>query len=187
MGEDGSGCRLEAAEGLEALNEQRDRFVVSFTGTQLGMTREQRAFVAEMLAKLKARHGSRLRAVHGDCVGADAMFDEICVEQGIMRGIYPSDMDNKRAHCDRRGAKLLSDPMPPLERNGPIAAAGDLLIAVPKMDQEEARSGTWATVRRARSAYANRSSGAIVIVWRSKPPSFDFPSKRQVRLATTPR
>lgn len=167
----------------------RDRFTVAFTGTQLGMTLLQQTAVSRMLEKLVARHRDRLYAVHGDCVGADAMFDGLCVIHGIRRGIYPSDVEAKRAHCERRGAEVLAAPAPPLERNTPIAAAGDLLIAAPKEYDEELRSGTWATVRRAREIYTERMGspgslfedrrpGSIVIVWINGAADFDFPERR---------
>lgn len=167
----------------------RDRFTVSFTGTQLGMTLLQQTTVGRMLAKLKAKHGDRLYGVHGDCVGADEMFDGLCAAHGIRRGIYPSDVEEKRAHCERRGADVLAQPAPPLERNTPIAAAGDLLIAAPKEYDEEMRSGTWATVRRARALYTERMGpqaslfegqrpGSIVMVWINGAADFDFPERR---------
>ena len=40
--------------------------------------------------------------------------------------------------------------LPPLVRNHKIVGAVHLLIATPKTDKEELRSGTWATIRYAK-------------------------------------
>jgi len=48
----------------------------------------------------------------------------------------------------------------PLERNSDIVADSDLLLATPRFYEEELRSGTWATVRRARKA-----NKPLIIVW----------------------
>lgn len=122
---------------------------VGFTGTRVGMTSAQRASVKRVLQYLQARHVS-LTAEHGDCEGADAEFDEIAAELGIPRHLYPSNLPQTRARCDLRGAIQVTEPAPPLQRNGWIVEAVGVLIATPKGYVEELRSGTWSTIRRAR-------------------------------------
>jgi hypothetical protein len=172
-----------------------ERFTVASTGTQLGMTLLQQRVVGRMLAKLLQRHRDRLYVVHGDCVGSDAMCDALCAAYQIRRGIYPSDVESKRAHRERNGAEVLRPPSPPLERNGRIVSSSDLLIATPKSHEEELRSGTWATVRCARKLYQERSgpqatmfdekkAGSIVIVWPNGAADFDYPERRPAMIVT---
>jgi hypothetical protein len=97
---------------------------------------------------------------HGDCVGADAVFDRVCVDQGITRHAHPGlskpGKSNKRAYC---GAEHVHLPLPYLERNRVIVASCTVLIACPA-GPERLRSGTWATVR-----YAREAGKPIIMVW----------------------
>lgn len=165
-----------------ALAVTRDDFHVGFTGTQEGMTVEQVDVVRRMMRRLAERHGDRLRAFHGDCVGADFQFDDVCRLLGVWRGIYPSNIKAKRAHCEARGAVEMAPEAPPLERNTRIVVASrDLLIAGPK-GPEEMRSGTWSTVRRGRKRYAETKRGAIAIAWPSGVGEMTHPERRQLVL-----
>lgn len=133
---------------------------VTFTGTRKGMTGLQIAAVAKLLAD----HPEWPEAYHGDCNGADAQFDMLCIVMGVHRSIRPSNLPGTRAFCDDYkdfvDAEALSEPMHPLERDHLLVDDGDVLIAVPQHDMEEQRSGTWATVR-----YARRVGKPIYIVW----------------------
>lgn len=51
---------------------------------------------------------------------------------------------------------------PPLIRNRDIVNAGELLIATPKLDVEEQRSGTWAAIR-----YARKIGKPIILIYPS--------------------
>lgn len=117
---------------------------VSFTGTQAGMTNQQRAKVRELLVGLDPMW------VHaGDCLGADAQFIEI-VEEALPSAQtcgHPPDDGSKRAFCRY---DFTQPEAPYLERNWDIAVHGRVLIATPKEPQEVLRSGTWSTVRYAR-------------------------------------
>jgi hypothetical protein len=111
------------------------------------MTQAQKAAVREIVAR-----SPFAKACHGDCVGADAEFDEIAREHGLARYIFPCDIESARAHCELRGANQLNEPAKPLLRNRWIvnATMGGIMIATPKEASEVLRSGTWATVRLAR-------------------------------------
>jgi hypothetical protein len=122
---------------------------VGFTGTRSGMSSAQRQSVLLALRSLLEKHGE-VRAVHGDCVGADADFDQLCSELQIPREIYPCTIENARAHCENKGALCLRQPIAPLKRNEQIVNAVDILFATPYSRVEERRSGTWFTVRYAR-------------------------------------
>jgi hypothetical protein len=121
--------------------------MIGFTGTRNGMTNAQKVTVTQLLQELDAA-----LVGHGDCVGADHEFDEIARFLEIRRVIFPSNIESMRAHCELRGATQITEPMKPLVRNGWIVGASVALIATPKEYQEELRSGTWSTIRRARAA-----------------------------------
>lgn len=98
--------------------------------------------------------------VHGDCLGGDYDVDCICIELGIPRGVRPCTLEDMRAHCERRGARVLAEPKPPMQRNRDIVADVDVLIGCPPNDVPLKRgSGTWATIR-----YGRRKAGMLVVV-----------------------
>jgi hypothetical protein len=180
-------CKGHAWLSQETLAKTRDDFNVGFTGTQEGMAAAQVETVHAMLRRLVEAHGDRLRALHGDCVGADFQFDDLCRLLGIWRGVFPSNITAKRAFCERRGAVELATPQPPLERNPFIFKLGrDLLIAGPKGMAEEQRSGTWATVRGARKRFTEKRRGRIVVAWPDGRGEFVFPEGERRAVALTP-
>lgn len=91
---------------------------------------------------------------HGDCIGADAMVHDIALKQFPHWRIrlHPPEDPKSRAFCHlREGKDDTYAERPYLLRNGDIVQAADILIAMPRrIHEEELRSGTWATVRRAR-------------------------------------
>lgn len=109
---------------------------VGFTGTRDGMNERQKIQLAFVLSWLAVASGaSRPEFHHGDAVGADAQAD-------VMAGVH-----YKVVKHPPRSAT----PKDLLARNEDIVAAADILIAAPRKSTEELRSGTWATVRYARS------------------------------------
>lgn len=98
-----------------------------------------------------------LEAHHGDCVGSDAQFHRICLILRIPVVIHPPTNENKRAHC--AGATLILPTEEYLVRNEHIVLASSCLIATPGELIEQQRSGTWATIRRAR-----KKSGLDLII-----------------------
>lgn len=120
---------------------------VSFTGTQRGMTEQQKAKVRARLIGLRPT-----AVVHGGCIGADDEFDEIAAKLGIDRYVFPCDIESKRIPDNvlrmRTGSNVvIMPPKPPLERNKTIVMAGDILLVCPKEKSEILRSGTWSTYR----------------------------------------
>lgn len=126
---------------------------IGFTGTQIGMSNYQKRRLFEILNAKQPESG-----IHGDCIGADLEFHDACVALGIKTEIYPPIKDVKRAFCQ-------GDVMFPrddyLSRNHKIVDGCDLMIAAPKGDTEEIRSGTWATVR-----YARKKNKQVIILKR---------------------
>jgi hypothetical protein len=132
--------------------ETKPKAVAGFTGTQEGMTREQRIAVTQILDEKKVTEMH-----HGDCVGADSEAHQIAQRAATVHRIviHPSNTEYKRAFCTldwlgySGGVHILS-PKHYLDRNRDIVEESSFLIAAPKGFSEELRSGTWATVRHAR-------------------------------------
>lgn len=88
---------------------------------------------------------------NGQCVGADYELAKIWDGLGGLIHFHPPintvkmfDVDYSSWDC------RLSTPKPYLERNLDIVLESSLLLALPNTYKEKLRSGTWATVRRAR-------------------------------------
>src|SRR5688572_8508535 len=125
---------------------------IGFTGTQIGMTQAQKKAVTEFLKSSKPEE-----VHHGDCIGADEDFHNICLYLDIPVVIHPPVKDSKRAFC--KNYKEIRKSKEYLERNHDIVDETDCLIACPKSEKEELRSGTWATIRYAR--FVNRNETII--------------------------
>jgi hypothetical protein len=127
---------------------------IGFTGTQEGMTSEQKQAVIKMLTQLKEEISE---VHHGDCLGADADFHRIAIGLNLPVILHPPIKPDKRAYCsDWVEARPKKDY---LVRNKDIVDDSDVLIATPRHPKEELRSGTWATVR-----YAKRIKKRVVII-----------------------
>lgn len=87
---------------------------------------------------------------HGDCIVADSVAHVFADVMGITIIVHPPINDMYRAHNSGTTTTIM-EPKPYLERNHDIVDAIDLLIACPKDGVERMRSGTWATVRYART------------------------------------
>lgn len=119
---------------------------IGFTGTQRGMTPAQ---AAELKAFLVTHKDTIESFRHGDCIGADEEAHNIAAEVLGEERIYihpPAD-NKKQAFCE---SPHILPPREYLTRNLNIVRASDIVIAAPKSEIEELRSGTWSTVRRAR-------------------------------------
>lgn len=122
------------------------RTYLSFTGTQQGMAPRQYITTRNLLIVFKE---FGFRGINlGDCVGADAEAFELAVATGYRLIGHPPTEPKKRAFLKYDEE---FPPLPYLERNHRIVDNGSFLIAAPKSSEEYARSGTWATVRYARS------------------------------------
>lgn len=133
-------------------------FHVGFTGTQTGLTTEQRAKLYDELLRLRNDHIISASFLHhGDCVGADVQAHTIADRLDFHIVLHPPTSNAKRAFsvCDE-----IRKPWPYLRRNRDIVAESDLVIACPKTSTEELRSGTWMTIREAR-----RKHKPLVIIY----------------------
>jgi hypothetical protein len=131
---------------------------LGFTGSEGGMSTAQlhtlKQFVFDEIDDIDEFH-------HGCCVGADTqalllihgVFDSFMDRDSIATVLHyhpPADMS--RASDLREFPGTWHRPRPYLDRNHDIVDACDVLIAAPKTDEEQVRSGTWATVRYARKS-----------------------------------
>lgn len=126
---------------------------IGFTGTRQGMSKNQTKNLVQFLVsnknKIKEFH-------HGDCIGSDTQAHTIAENLGLQIHIHPP-INNKY-----RGNNIGNVIYPKrgyIERNHDIVTCCDILIATPKSEDEEMRSGTWATVR-----FANKLKKEVYII-----------------------
>lgn len=114
---------------------------VGFTGTRKGMSKCQKKELLDRLLFLNP-----IEFHHGDCLGADAEAHSIVREHfpATKIIIHPPSNPKDRAFCKGDRTYL---PVEYLERNKEIVNSVNVMIATPKTDKEELRSGTWATIR----------------------------------------
>jgi hypothetical protein len=125
------------------------------------MTADQRAVISVMLGEMKPGV-----VTHGDCVGADAEFAELCA------ALIPRPRIEARPGRSAKGGENElcansphSDITHPAQthfaRNRDIVSVSDVLIAAPFESSRQDRGGTWYTVD-----YAERFPAVtVVIVW----------------------
>jgi len=123
---------------------------IGITGTRRGATRCQE----EVLRTLLFTYAKEVTEFHhGCCIGVDAMFHRIVLkmfpETPII--VHPPIEDEYRASVEVTKSVRFWAPESYLYRNHHIVAESDWLIALPYQAKEYLRSGTWATVRRARN------------------------------------
>lgn len=119
---------------------------VGFTGSRdEGIpTLAQIVVVSQLLERFRP-----ITVHHGDCIGSDQWFHERVrgpYKSKPIVHVHPPDNSKFRAFCV---GHVEYKPLPYMKRNEAIVAASDVLIATPH-GTEELRSGTWATIRRAR-------------------------------------
>lgn len=121
---------------------------LGFTGTHHGMNRSQLDMFLETLEYICITN--TLDEFHvGDCIGADEQAFLILTKhypKCKTHGHIPQ-VSTSRAFCRY---DVTYKPKPYLVRNHDIVDSSHVLIAAPYRNQEELRSGTWATVRYAR-------------------------------------
>jgi len=125
---------------------------VGFTGTQRGVTKAQSFTLAKILHKLGQHNMSEFH--HGDCFGADKTAHDMVysLHANVKIVIHPPENESKRAFCASEFIEPRKDYM---DRNQDIVDACHVLVACPGEKDEQVRSGTWATVRRARKSKKN--------------------------------
>ena len=119
---------------------------IGFTGTQVGMTPRQKAQL-ETILRGKLAGGGKVAFHHGDCIGADAEAATLAGVLGCYLVCHPPTNSSKRAFVKSNEVRPAK---PYMERNLAIVLEAKVLLAAPKTTTEELRSGTWATIRRAR-------------------------------------
>lgn len=129
----------------------------AFTGTQTGMTTAQRTSFRAFLSR-----NSFSEFHQGCCTGADEEAAEDVARYRPLAHLHghPSNLKAKTSGKALRLSKTVHPPLPPLDRNGVMVSLGEVLLACPKGLKEELRSGTWATVRRAR-----KKGIRVVLFW----------------------
>lgn len=120
--------------------------VSGFTGTRERLSSFQRTHLVKFLTLADP---SALR--HGDCVGADYEAHLLCLTMGIFVHVHPPVRELYRAFARITWGGVVYDPKPYRDRNIDIVDGSAYLIAFPKEEHEVLRSGTWQTVRYARS------------------------------------
>jgi hypothetical protein len=121
---------------------------LAFTGTRKGMTDYQKQQLQDALHQA---YLDGYRHIHlGDAVGAD--FEAAVIASGM--GHFYLHAHPSNIH-DQRGFFTLYDDVEveaaPLDRNKDMVDLSTLLIAAPYEMEEQARGGTWYTIRYARS------------------------------------
>lgn len=116
---------------------------LGMSGSRNGITKE----ATKTLRKFLASHDI-IEAHHGDCVGADFVFHNEVSLLGIKTVIHPPTNNRLRAFCPGDEVRTKKTY---LARNRDIIDETDVLIAFPSSFQEITRSGTWSTIRYARS------------------------------------
>jgi hypothetical protein len=122
---------------------------VGFTGTDKGMT----TFQVPVIVKFLESNLKRIdRADHGDCIGSDKQFHDICVRLGLMSKIWihPPVYRYKRAFCHVDDPSHVLPPREYLQRDDDMAKVCTIMLATPAEEEEITRSGTWATIRYAK-------------------------------------
>ena|SRR5882724_12210557 len=128
---------------------------IGFTGTQQGMSKEQKEFLEYILSET-AKVYKYGEFHHGDCTGADSEAHDIA-EKYLKCVIHPPDIMAKRAF---KKAEDIRKTKPYLDRNKDIVNETEQLIATPKEFEERLRSGTWSTIR-----YARKLKKRITIIY----------------------
>lgn len=127
-------------------------FIVGFTGTRDGMTDIQARKVGELIKGAVEFH-------HGDCIGADEQAHEFAIRNKVSVILHPPSDSSQRAFC--RGADVMLKVKEHIDRNHDIVDMSEILVAAPSgLEDDQPRSGTWATVR-----YALRKAHPVHVVW----------------------
>lgn len=120
---------------------------VGFTGTQTPGPDAAR-IIRGILEPMDRSH---CIIVQGCCIGVDTLVATIARELGfIVWGVVPANRYKVDARAIAVCAFLIEMPADTsfMDRNDELVRRVDILYGLPKTEQEELRSGTWATIRR---------------------------------------
>ena len=123
---------------------------IGFTGTRHGLTPLQREAVAAILER--ATRAGAFVAHHGDCVGADAEFHDLCrmLPQSYIV-VHPGPLEDLPNQAGRVGDERRLH-LPHMRRNKNIVIAATVMIAAPFELSPQEHGGTWRTIEMARKA-----------------------------------
>lgn len=135
---------------------------IGFTGTRHGMNNSQKTELKKIVSSKEF-----LEFHHGMCVGSDEEAHQIIEQLKQKKNIkivgHPPKYKGYFSDCN---CDLLKNPDEYLRRNKDIVDSTDILIATPDT-KEKVSSGTWSTVRYARSqhkrVYIIHKSGRVTI------------------------
>ena len=130
---------------------------LGFTGTKRGLTANQEHVLRTVMKTMREHHLGPRTFHFGDCDGADREAFQMAMYNGYLTVAHPPTDSTHRAYCKAHHVECRYAYM---TRNQHIVNASDFLVACPNTMQEVMRSGTWATVRRARTKKI-----AIGIIW----------------------
>lgn len=132
---------------------------IGFTGTRNGMTPAQRLAVIAVVQEVT--RGAAFVAHHGDCVGADAEFHDLCRMEPLSAiVVHPGPLEDLPNQAGRVGDSR-RESAPHMRRNKNIVMASMVMIAAPFEPVEQTQGGTWRTIEMARKA-----KRPLAIVWR---------------------
>jgi hypothetical protein len=142
---------------------------IGVTASRHGITSEQATRAEDYLRMFHDDFGAT-ELHHGDCVGGDQRMADLATMVGLRTVAHPPTNDRYRA---RHGSNEIRRPEPYLDRDRAIVAAVDVLIGLPRTAVEQDRSGTWYTIRRARSSRIGLlvigPAGALIEAYRPLP------------------
>ncbi len=140
---------------------------IGTTGSRSGMSNNQKTSLVSILNQLISFNNKIIEIHHGDCVGSDSQFHNICVDiiPNISIIIHQPEKDILRANMHllkpRNGEIVsLKNKLSYLNRNKKIVDNSDILIAFPSSINEVMYSGTWSTIR-----YAKKMNKKIIIIF----------------------
>lgn len=128
--------------------------IIGFTGTRKGMSERQLDQLAFMLGCFLVPGSSSRGEFHqGGAKGADKQARMLARNMGFEVKWHPCPGVSLEDVLDEEPLakhETWREVFPPLQRNRNIVRDVDILVATPFTDDEELRSGTWATIRYAR-------------------------------------
>jgi hypothetical protein len=132
---------------------------LGFTGTRNQLTMQQRTWLVEFVKETQPEE-----AAHGDCIGADEEFHSIlrAYARSCRIEIWPSIHPTMRAYCD---GDIIHESLPSLERDQLIVDFATEFVGCPPTNKEITRSGSWATLRKARKKYRRNELDALYVVY----------------------
>lgn len=126
-----------------------------FTGTRNGMNENQIKEITKLIQE-NINNGDTIEIHHGDCIGSDEEFHNICnsLSNKIKIVIHPPINNKLRAYCK---SEYIEKEKPYIKRNHDIVDSTEILLSCP-YTKEELRSGTWSTIR-----YAKKLNKKVLI------------------------